>query len=43
MLFLILREDQDVIDEHYDKFIQILHKTLPHQIHEVGRSIFQLK
>jgi hypothetical protein len=43
MLFLVLGVDQDIINEHHDKLIQILHKDLVHQVHEVGRCIGQTK
>jgi predicted Zn-dependent protease with MMP-like domain len=36
MLFLVLGLIQDVINEHHNKLVQILHKDL---VHEVGRCI----
>jgi hypothetical protein len=39
----ILSADQYIIDEHYDKLVQILHKDLVHQIHKVGWCISQFK
>jgi hypothetical protein len=43
MLFLILGVNQDVVDEHYHKLIQIHYKNHVHQIHEVDKNICQLK
>jgi hypothetical protein len=43
VLFFILSVDQYIIDEHYDKLVQILHKDLVHQIHKVGRGFSQSK
>jgi hypothetical protein len=46
MLFIflfILRVDQYVIDEHYDKLVQIFRKDLVRQIHKVGRDFYQSK
>jgi hypothetical protein len=43
MLLLILGVNQDVINEHHNKLIQILHKNFVHQIHELGRCIGQSK
>jgi hypothetical protein len=39
MLFLVLGLIQDVINENHNKLVQILHKDLVHQVHEVGRCI----
>jgi hypothetical protein len=43
VLFFILSVDQYIIDEHYDKLVQILHKDLVHQIHKVGWGFSQSK
>jgi hypothetical protein len=43
MLFLTLRKDQDVINEDYDKLIQLFHKNRVHQVHEVSRGVGQTK
>jgi hypothetical protein len=37
--FFTLGVDQYVIDEYYEKLVEILNKDLGHQIHKVGRSI----
>ena len=34
MLSVILRIYQDIVDEHYDKLVQILRENSVHQIHE---------
>jgi hypothetical protein len=39
MLFFCLRVNQNVINENKDKLIQVLHKHLIHEIHEVGRGV----
>jgi hypothetical protein len=36
MLFLVLRVDQDVINEDHDKLIQLYHEYRVHQVHEVS-------
>jgi hypothetical protein len=36
MFFLRLGEYEDVVNEYYNKFIQIFHKHLIHEIHEIG-------
>jgi hypothetical protein len=43
MLFFIVGEYQDIVDEHYHKLVQIFHEYSVHQIHEVGRGIGQSK
>jgi hypothetical protein len=43
MFFLHLREYEDVINEYYNKFIQILNKHLIHEIYEIGWGICQSK
>jgi hypothetical protein len=39
MLFLITRVNEDVIDEHNDKLVQILHEHFVHHTHKIGGSI----
>jgi hypothetical protein len=39
MLFCILGEYQNVINEHYHKLVQVLHEDFVHQVHEVGKGI----
>jgi hypothetical protein len=41
MLFLILRIDQDVINEDHDKLVELCHEYRVHQVHEVSRGIGQ--
>jgi hypothetical protein len=43
MLFLVLRIDQDVINEDHDKLVQLYHEYRGHQVHEVGRAVGQPK
>jgi hypothetical protein len=43
MLFLTLRKDQDVVNEDYDKLIQLFHKNRVHQVHEVSGGVGQTK
>jgi hypothetical protein len=43
MLFFILGIDQDVINEHHDKLIQLRHEYGVHQVHEMCRSIGESK
>jgi hypothetical protein len=43
VLFFILGEYQDIVDEHYHELAQIFHEDFVHQIHEVGRGIGQSK
>jgi hypothetical protein len=35
MLFLVLRIDQDVVNEDHDKLVQFYHEYRVHQVHEV--------
>jgi hypothetical protein len=35
MIFSIFRIDQNIIDEYYDKFIELWHKDRVHEIHEI--------
>jgi hypothetical protein len=41
VLFLILRIDQDVINEDHDKLVELCHEYRVHQVHEVSRGIGQ--
>jgi hypothetical protein len=41
MLFLVLRIDQDVINEDQDKLVQLCHEYRVYHVHEVSRSIGQ--
>jgi hypothetical protein len=43
MLFLALREDQDVINENHDKLVQLCHEYRVHQVHEVSGGVGQPK
>jgi hypothetical protein len=43
MFFLVLRIDQDVINEDHDKLIQLYHEYVVHQIHEVSGGVGQPK
>jgi hypothetical protein len=43
ILFFTLEIDQDVIDEDYDKLVQLWHKHGVHQVHEMCRSIGESK
>jgi hypothetical protein len=43
MRFLILRIDQDVINEDHIKLVQLCHEYGVHQVHEMSRSIGQPK
>jgi hypothetical protein len=39
MIFATLGVDKDVVNEDYDKLIQLLHKYLIHEIHEKGGCV----
>jgi hypothetical protein len=39
MLFLVLRIDQDIINEDHDKLVQLCHECKVHQIYEVSRGV----
>jgi hypothetical protein len=39
VFFLALRIHEDIIDEDYDKFIELRHEYGVHEVHEVGRRI----
>jgi hypothetical protein len=39
MLFLVLRIDQDIINEDHDKLVQLCHEYRVHQIYEVSRGV----
>jgi hypothetical protein len=41
MLFVVLRIDQDVINEDHDKLVQLYHEYRVHQVHEVSGGIGQ--
>jgi hypothetical protein len=41
MLLLVLRIDQDVVNEDHDKLVQLCHEYRVHQVHEVSRGISQ--
>jgi hypothetical protein len=41
MLFLALRENQDVINEDRDKLVQLCHEYGVHQVHEVSGGVGQ--
>jgi hypothetical protein len=43
MFFLILGVDQDVINEDYDKLVQLWHEYEAHLIHKICRSIGESK
>jgi hypothetical protein len=43
MLFLVLRIDQDVINEDHDKLVQLYHEYRVYQVHEVNGGIGQPK
>jgi hypothetical protein len=43
MLFLILRVDQDVINEYLDELVQLRHEYEVHLVHEMCRSIGESK
>jgi hypothetical protein len=41
MLFLALRENQDVINEDHDKHVQLRHEYGVHQVHELSWGVGQ--
>jgi hypothetical protein len=41
MLFLALKENQEVINEDHNKLVQPCHEYRVHQVHEVGGGIGQ--
>jgi hypothetical protein len=41
MLFLALRENQDVINEGHDKHVQLRHEYGVHQVHELSWGVGQ--
>jgi hypothetical protein len=43
MLFFILGVDQDVINEHHDKLVQLRHEYGVHRVHEMCRGIGESK
>jgi hypothetical protein len=43
VFFFALGVKQHIIDEHYDKLVQMFHKDLIRQIHKVGWDFYQSK
>src|SRR4051812_40899233 len=43
MLFLRSGINQNIIDEHHNKLVEILHEDLIDEVHEIGRGISQSK
>jgi hypothetical protein len=43
LFFFRLRVYQDIIDEDHNELVQILHKYLIHEIHEIDRGIHKSK
>jgi hypothetical protein len=43
MLFFTLRIDQDIVNEYYDKLVQLQHEYGVHQVYEICRSIGESK
>jgi hypothetical protein len=43
ILFLVLRKDQDIINEDHDKLVQLFHEYGVHQVHEVSGALVNLK
>ena len=43
VLFLILRENQDVIDKHKHKLVQTIHEDLIHEVYKVCWGVGQSK
>ena len=41
MIFSIFGVDKDVVNEDYDKLIQLFHKYLIHEVHEKGGCVCQ--
>jgi hypothetical protein len=41
MLFLVLRKDQDVINEDHDELVQLYHEYRVYQVHKVSGGIGQ--
>jgi hypothetical protein len=39
MIFAILGVDKDVVNEDYDKLIQLFYKYLIHEVHEKGGCV----
>jgi hypothetical protein len=39
MLYFRLRANQNIVDEDHNKLIQVLHKHLIHEVHEIGWCI----
>jgi hypothetical protein len=43
MVFAVLGVDKDVVNEDYDKLIQLFHKYLIHDVHEKGGCVCQFE
>jgi hypothetical protein len=43
MFFLVLRIDQDMINEDHDKLVKLFHEYGVHQIHEVSGALVNPK
>jgi hypothetical protein len=43
MLLFALGVDQDVVNEHHDKLVQLWHEHRVHQLHKMCRSIGESK
>jgi hypothetical protein len=43
MLLFTLRIDQDIVNEYYDKLVQLQHEYEVHQVYEICRSIGESK
>jgi hypothetical protein len=43
MIFLILGINKDVINKNYNELVKFGHEYRIHEIHEVGRSIYETK
>jgi hypothetical protein len=41
MVFAVLGVDKDVVNEDYDKLIQLFHKHFVHEVHEKGGYVCQ--
>ena len=41
MIFVILGVDKDVVNEDYDKLIQLFHKHFVHEVHEKNECVCQ--
>jgi hypothetical protein len=43
MLYFCLGVNQNIVDEDHNKLIQVLHKHLIHEVHEIGWGIRKSK